>query len=467
MDNIFRDLQPLEIQRRDRWQFEQKSEYFPPSKENMAYFLQEFYIFVPNSLNINTNSYNKTQFYRDLTTYIRYKTPVYSIHALCTYSDLLNLLQKLKSDPDTTKDEDALMILANIIRSAIREETKICLESSNQSKISALACAIEGFKTNFRSLQEDPAKNYPYIDEFISNSILDHLVLLYDHCHEENKLVIENILSDESTHLEKAHRVSTKHPEEKTAQEYKLYRHDLLNKYILSALSLPTRRSSLFERYGHIIGVVSAGIAMLIFFVLFIFQGEVFIINSAPFIAATVLLYVLKDRIKETIRSFSYSTFSKLISDYSTNIYTPDQSRVLGKVNEFFSYLNTNELPKEIQKVRQRAFHKVLEKFPRPETIMYYKRSVHLYRLKNEVITTRKALNLIFRLHIEKLLMKAEDPDHNNLQVDIKTHSTKNYILKKVYHINIILKVSELNSSHLQRFRIICTKNKILRVEEV
>lgn len=469
MDRLIKELGALDIQRRDRWQFEQKSAYYPPSKKNKTTYLQEFYIFVPNSLHVNPESYKKTQFYRDLTTLIRYKTPVYTVYELASPEKISSILSSLKKDPDFKKISISLKVLANIIRSAIREETQACLKSYDQKKIKEFIEAVVVLKNNFRALPEKPGNNWPYIDEFLSNSLLDHLVLLYKTADSTNQELLRELLKKEMLYLEQHHGIASSFPQKEDEQEHKLYRHDLLNKYMLTPLVLSIFKSSLLERYGNIIGIISAGSAMLIFFVLFIHQGRILLINSTPFIIATVLLYILKDRIKEIIRTFAYNQFAKRASDYKTNIYAPDKKSILGTIKEYFTFLKAEELPEAIEKARNRAFHEVLERFPRPETILYYKRSLHLYRQKNGQTMERKALNLIFRLHIQKFLEKASDPYHTYLTLSNDHSTIEEHTLKKVYHINIILKttVNVREPMPLQRYRVVCTKNNILRVEDV
>ena len=79
MNNFYKKLASGEIQFRDNWQFELKSE-FPtiPEKKDITH-TQEFYFFIPNSLQINHKTYSPEHFYRDQTNFIRFKTPIFSI----------------------------------------------------------------------------------------------------------------------------------------------------------------------------------------------------------------------------------------------------------------------------------------------------------------------------------------------------------------------------------------------------
>src|SRR5262245_28711441 len=82
MDEYFEDLQSGRIQIRDKWQFEFKSELFPFSHLRSNIHTQEFYFFIPNSLQINDQTYTKAQFYQDQTNLIRFKTPTFTFEEL-------------------------------------------------------------------------------------------------------------------------------------------------------------------------------------------------------------------------------------------------------------------------------------------------------------------------------------------------------------------------------------------------
>ena len=82
MEETWGELVEGEIHARDHLQFELKTEFSinPHLKQNI--YKQEIFIFIPNSLQINANTYSKQQFYLDQTNLIRYKTPLLKIAEL-------------------------------------------------------------------------------------------------------------------------------------------------------------------------------------------------------------------------------------------------------------------------------------------------------------------------------------------------------------------------------------------------
>ena len=153
---------------------------------------------------------------------------------------------------------------------------------------------------------------------------------------------------------------------------------DLLDKFILDALHLTTNRLSLNQRYQHSIGALSAGVAILIYLFLFAWLGTVFVINSLPFMLIAALFYILKDRVKESLRAVSFQQASRWFPDYTTIIQPLGGRRSLGVIKESFSFIEQHQLPEEIKTVRNAKFHAVLETFQRPGKSMFIKRSIEI-----------------------------------------------------------------------------------------
>src|SRR5690242_16234112 len=63
----------------DRKQFEIKLEYQPSGTDPKSKYLVETFIFLPNSLHIDQETYPRQAFYTDIHNYIRLKTPVLSL----------------------------------------------------------------------------------------------------------------------------------------------------------------------------------------------------------------------------------------------------------------------------------------------------------------------------------------------------------------------------------------------------
>ena len=86
-------------------------------------------------------------------------------------------------------------------------------------------------------------------------------------------------------------------------EEEILWHMSQMNKYFYEALSLKNVRIEVKKKHGALIGMIAAGLAMLVYMTLFVLEVNSFGINSVPIVIFAVVFYVLKDRIKEGMKS--------------------------------------------------------------------------------------------------------------------------------------------------------------------
>lgn len=473
MNKFFKELETGEIHQRDRWQFELKSEYELKGVQP-GVFTQEIYLFIPNALHINPRTYSKESFFLDLTNLIRYKTPLFSLTSLVDPKNILSPLHKIKASKSSKEIAFELKLLANIVRSSLREEIRAVIEENGSGE--TIAKELEEFLHEFSLIKTRLAKEelktvYHYVDEFINDTSIFYLTTFLNFKKNSSKKIsamLFDLLSKLELHREKNLHLPTFPPEPEEAKEEVLYRSSLLNKYVLDALLLNTTREPVVKRIQPFVGAISAGIAMLFFFVLFVWQGQVFVINSMPFILITVLLYIIKDRIKEGLRSISFDYFSTWFSDWNTKIKTPDGEHVLGEMTETFSLLRDDNIPSDVKQVREKEFHTLLKEIQRPESVICYKNTLEMFGVRKRSDIRRKSLNAIFRFNISKFLQKADEPSQPYICYDPEGKQFTTTSLPKVYHINVILK-NKVNGESFswKKFRIVINKKGIKRVESL
>jgi len=498
------ELDEGQIHLRDRLQFELKSDFSPQPMKRRNIFTQEFYIFVPNALQINRNTYSKEQFYHDCTNFIRYKTPRFQLKALISFNNPRSPLTRLKALSSTSltpKDiatiEDELKLFGNIVRSAVRKKTRklvnrllspemLQLSQTFNDEVFSFINDLQQLREAFSSLQEDFSQHFSidtikqhflYVNTFINNAIDYHLTGLLYMLHQGRfnkstslEKALKNMISPQPTPL--LQKTQKKMTDSSLANEYFLYQRGLLNKFVMDALLLNVSRTASQQRYFPIIGALAAGIAMLLYLLVFIWQGTIFVINSTPFVVIMVITYIIKDRIKEGLRSLYHREASRWLSDFITEIRTPDGEKSIGKLKEIFSFVDEEKLPAEIIAVRNKEFHTILETFKRPETVIYYKKEVNLKGTTRPVGARRHQLNNIFRFNIHRFLEKASDPYHKYLAIDPSNDELQEKQLPKVYHVNVIMRNSYVESDgatkiELQKFRLIIDKEGIKRIEQV
>lgn len=475
MDEFLEDLKSGEIRFRDRWQFELKSEFSPNATTHENSYTQEFYFFIPNSLQITAQTYSREDFYKDLTNLIRYKTPILPLKDFLTAS-LFQFSRENRTE---------LKLMGNVFRSSLRREIQHILSFSHppEVEVRTLCLDIEQFRIDLSKLakkykwdQNPEIKvTYGYLDEFIGTSIDYYLTGLLDQFRMHHSPVptsIEDnlcrVIIEENEHQKKTHHATIKFSTNTARDEQILYRLSLLKKYFLDALLLRVDRLSVQDRFGTVISSFSAGFAMLVYLLLFVWQGQWFVINSLPFIVITVAAYILKDRMKEGLKSVSFRRALSYFSDYSTKILNP-QDEVVGELKESFIFVDEKEIPDDIRKIRNFDFHSMLKTFKRPEQVFYFKRIVKTYLPEGNRL---KDLTISLRYNLQDYLEKASDPYHSYSALDETTKAILKLRLPKVYHLNVIMKNQYLDDAgkkivELQKFRIIIDKNGIKNIEQI
>jgi hypothetical protein len=502
MAKILFDLDLGEIHFRDSWQFEVKSDFIPSPDVPINHYEQEFYLFIPNSLQINADSYTKEDFFQDRTKFIRFKTPEYTIDQLADdryphhpLSHLESMIEKGMTKETLQTAEYELKLFANILRSSLRTQVGILnekIEKSNNPneinndilKLSQELMSIRKRYTILQKKYEERWKNSQlnlnlyYVDEFISDTISYYLMEILEVVRSSQvpdavcDSTISSILASENKYRyehfgEKPMAFGDSH-----AEEYYVYRRGLLSKYILDALQLNISTSSWISRYSNVIGGIAAGIAMFAYsFTLFLQTGSLLqgSINSLFLVALTVILYILKDRIKEGIKTLSVRNISRYFPDYTTIIKSPDNKIKLGKVHESFSFISESRVPHDVSNMRNREFHEVLEAIKRPEQVIFYKRIIDLKTDPQH--TGFQGYNIIFRFNIQRFLNKAANPYTNYLMFDNETQKLVENRLPKVYHINIIMKntykVKDAIRMELKKFRLVVDKKGIKHIDQL
>lgn len=510
IEDFWNELNEGEIHVRDSLQFELKSEFSinPHLKRNV--YKQEVFLFIPNSLLVNSSTYSKQQFYLDQTNLIRYKTPLISLSDLVNpeYSAsplrrLQNILDKSQlSQPNLflSSASDELKLFGAIFRVSLREriyklvQNLTTMESNKENisykenisqSISHLCSEITQVSDKFRQLQEKAHtlsnqhqlfRHFKYVDEYMSTTIDEFLMILLQQVHKlekpdsnPSKLICQMILKEKMYRKEKELGIKTS-KSHLFVNEAILYRQGLLNNFILEALMLKNYRFSLEEKHTNILGAAAAGIAMFVYMSLLVWKSPTFVINSFPFVALAVFLYILKDRIKEGFKSLYYKQAHRWFPDYSTQIKSPKNLKI-GKLTESFAFIEPKQLPAGFLKIRNHHFHEELQALHRHETIIQYKREMTLETPQHNE-SRRRELTAIFRLNIHRFLQKASNAFQPNLALDSSTQEISEKLLPKVYHLNLIIRNTYLQGDltrkvEIKTFRVVVDKVGIKRVEHI
>jgi hypothetical protein len=506
MVDIEEELGEGDIHLRDKYQFELKSEYCPVAgRVNNTYTL-EFYFFIPSSLHINKATYTKKHFYYDQTSLLRQKTPSVPLKELIasnTKASPLFRIRKLYEDKKNPGEQEVLTELklyANSVRSVVRDWSQILsaqlkhptslvpLSSTAEDiqklclEISALRASYLNFMKEFHpTWQDSHLEHYArYIDEFLSVTVQSHLTPLIKELQSMQdpvllpaKETIYNTVLWETNHRDTQKEKSPFADDPERSMEYFVYRTSLLKKFVWEVLFLNVIRKEPSKPFREFVAIVAAGIAMLFYLYFLTLQAGGIFINSTTFIIIAVLLYIVKDRLKDGIKNASASWAQHWFPDYSTDIETTDGEAKLGQMKEYFGFVTPDHIPIEILTLRNTGFHTELEKAERMENIFYYRKTVTLFAApEDETNGLHRELNDIFRYNISRFLLKASDAQREHLEIDEKSGGLRLMRAPKVYHINIILRrtfrdADDQPVNELRKYRVVLDKEGILRIEKV
>lgn len=505
MVDFYDELSEGDIHVRDKVQFELKSEYAPLASLGKNTYTLEFFFFVPTALQINRDTYSKQQFYYDQTNFIRLKTPGLTLvelgDASCPRSPLLHIKALYESGRSIDEERvvEELKLYANIARSAIRNRVRLLLDDvrhasdplamTNAGKeICSLCQEVRQLRRTYVDWQADLTALWQqgrmtefaqYVDEFVSTIVERYSAgILQELSGKENgafsdarRALAEQIATESQHRLLRQERSPFAEDPEKHL-EYAVYRGGLLKKFVSEALYLQLVRKEPMKTFQQVAAAIAAGLAMLVYLYFLSFHSVNPVLDSTAFIILSVLLYVLKDRMKEGLKSYSAKLATGWFPDFHTIIRTSTGDVVLGTMREYFFFLTPEQIPKEIAEMRNTRFHTELEKARRLETVFYFRKEVALFPKIPMQSNDAYELNDIFRYNISRFLVKASDPYKEQLVFDPASQQVNVVKGPKVYHINIIIRKTFLNDRKekqidYKKYRVVLDKDGIKRIEKV
>ena len=477
----------------DKFQFELKFTY--QFKENLhkKKYSVDTYIFIPKSLGVGPGYYSKNDFYHDIQSYIRLKTPVILLKNISgdinsPMAKLKRSIERLVSGLDDKKSSDyiyRLKMFCSIFRSALRDEmsfvskqqTNKDIEFHLRSYLENSLKVLEEFRelrnlVNVSTIPDKYFLMYLYADEYLSLQINEYRHELYEFLvrsgHKKADDYMENILKiakEEITSRKNAGYPSI--PTDNSDNEMIIYRRNALKKFVGSVLFLGIKTAREGIVIEQMLFGLSAAIAMAFATGVAFYYRKSFQDLTMTFFMILVVSYIFKDRMKELLRNYISVNLQKYFFDHKTKIYSNSGHRI-GILRENFSFIKNNSIPKQIVDVRRKDFMAGVDEALFGENVMLYKKQILLFSDKFKTVFPDFQINVIndiIRMDISSFLGKMDNPEED---VFIPKKSEYHRIIgSRVYHINLIIKYSiDDGTSLINRFRLILNRNGIKRIEE-
>lgn len=476
----------------DKYSVEIKQSYFSMFKKEKSNYRVLTYLFIPNALNINEQTYKKEQFYKDIRINVRYNTPEFTLDQLLVdkssplrrIEEILKKISKKPSKKTLSELETQNKIFATVFSSALRNNNRALrkifkktpdreLLQTHLNKITKLVSLFRGFQEQISKLNIKDSKSqyFSFADEFISNTIEHNTVVLYNYFEEKLKLdkdlllILIKFIKNEQEYIQ------TEYYKGQTVdnldQEYIIHKRSQLKKYIDSILFLQkeTRKDgALFEQ---MMFSIAAGLAMVFSTGIAFFYQQKYGNFTSVFFVALVVSYMMKDRIKNIIGNLFISKAHSFYYDYKIRIFNSNKNRV-GEIHENFTFVPYKKLGPKIKKIRLLGRTINVDDDLFGEQIIQYKKKITIYpkKLGSDRSTSRlNSIADITRINFSRFILNMDNSQKAYYYVkDNKIVKSKE---DRVYHLNIIQKFYTEDGVDFKRYRVVINRNGIKRIEKV
>lgn len=446
-------------------------------------FAVNVWIFTPNNLDINANTFDKNRFYQSVKSNIRLITPNFSLSDLANNNSLpwQNLHSALSNAPSKEKKINYLFhikMFAAIFKNAIRHEVddiQLISETEEKKKrLEKLHTNLQTILYQYRNIQrhfaeknQDIASVLQFGDEYMSHIVdvqISRAIFQNQQAVPTSTQKLSTFLIQERKYKSecKYSHISTENP---TQNSLLISRHSLLKKYIESALYLKVNKTPDNLILQQISLSTAAGIALIVS-TLISLPFEKFLSHYPIIIFAIVVLaYMCKDIVKELMRK----RFSKRIRGrfYDNKNILNFKGEEIGCIKEVFNHISDEKVPTEVLAIRNRSELEIDNNSLEERTLLYRKQvEIKTSSLHHKFSYKYSGIYDIIRIHFQDFTHKMDDPivelqtiDEQGNKVSIQTLRT--------YTFHIVLQYVQEEKSDYCGYQILATRDGILSCKKL
>ena len=465
----------------DKYSIEFKIKFIGAKKEQKSQFAINTWIFIPNSLDINQETYGKQDFLHDVKSNVRLSTPDFTLEELAQPDNgpikmLRQSIDKLHAvapevmlQSNEYKDyEFRTKLFASIFKSSIRNRwNELEQNTPSENQIAFLfADPIKQILTQFRSIYStipSTAEN-PFLlaDEFqnhLANIYSIRLLSLV-----ENSPTLTRLILDEEQYKRQQEYLDLDYSGRLPEQNSNVVeRHGLLKKYIGNSLYLKCETEKDGKAVEQLWFGIAAGMAMIIS-TLIALPFQHYWSNYPAFIfVILVIAYMFKDRTKEYMRQIFSNQLKNRYFDNKTTLRLND--RQVGWIKESVDFVSLSKVPQQVLSERQPSAIEIANMEWDERIILYRKRVfVNNPTLHQSEVYSYEGINDIIRIHLQHFTQKMDDP-----VVDLRNMVSDGSIIalpaQKIYHLHLVLQCQADDIIEYHHFNIRLTRDGIVSVE--
>jgi hypothetical protein len=478
----------------DKFSVEIKMGYEPRKDRKVSEFSIKTWLFIPSGLDINSSTYTKEDFYNDFNSNIRLITPPYLLrdiaignHSVFHYlEEAFNKVANHPSPKNEANYEYHIRMFHTILRSSLQREIQHILRNEladdRQYLIDEYISNVRKIGRHYRDLrrivnvstiQKEMFDYYLFGDEFMSSQFEQHSHYLHRGLQkirhsefEKSKDDILNLIRDEIAYKKgKGYLVIEEKPHDRN--RWFVHRQGAFKKYFEGQLLLNSRKKKEGVLAMQILYSLAAGLAMIFGASLtFIFQKSLGTFTM-PLFVALVIIYMLKDRIKDLSRLYLVGKINKRFFDHKTVIRVKGDEKI-GWCKESFDFVHEDTVPLRVMKHRNRSRIIDVESRGVGEKIIFYRK---LLRLDQKALSNSYGdYNItgvvdIIRFNVSRLIQKMDNPEIPLYY--LKDDEFEKIFGEKVYFVNMVFRFKLDDETSYRRYRIIFNRKGIKKVEKV
>lgn len=450
------------------------------------------WIFVPNSLDINRATYNKTDFYRDIRNNIRLITPVYSLEEILKEGKgplprLKKAIDALLEEPKNAELTESYVyqvkMFVCIMKSALRRSVQIISQTATDEKIvkyvNAYTSNVRKISTIFRNMWNE--LNVPMItkqqrdyflfgDNFFGNIIEQYSFELmrkfeYKKIYENIKPVLSQLIEEELKHRKEMN-FSILEKDNEKHNSVVITQRNVLKKFVESDLFLQTVKKKdgfIAEQFYY---SIAAGVAMVFATFISFFATQRFGNFTTDLFLILVFSYMFKDRIKDMMRYYFSSQLGKKYFD--TKLKLSIRKQEIGWIKEAFDYIEEEKLSEEIRNIRARSPLVEAENQIYDEKIMLYRKWVKLSHHDIEKYKEYRlsGINDITRFNLLNFTRKMDNP-YIPLYLPDEEKGYERIQGNKVYSLYFVVQCQSDEDYFFKKYRVSFNRDGIADVSEL
>jgi hypothetical protein len=480
----------------------------------------ETFLFLPKSIGVNRSNYTRDDFYRDVTALMRLDALPLPLHRLadatCIESPLHVLAELLAELRTVRRPPDARPLVAHVklyaflfaaaVRLALRDLSRRIGKRTEVTAASAedleahVAETFDAIRTSLHAYRSMRGSLWPFerlchesmpeamrnADEYMSLFLDERLARFSSRLRRvapdgtgfAARIEIRTaLLAREEAAYRRKYGYLLLAGDRPLDGEYFTYRSSLLKKAVQRALYLDPREVKNDPFLRNAVGAVGAALAAIwalaaqIPAALAKSSGN----TKLVFFAIPVVAYVMKDRIKALTNEHLVAKLRRFDHTWHLSGATLREvglGMLEGRIREVMGFLRTDQVPPDVRELRA-AQRSLPEAEAAAEEVIHYRKVIDVTP-KGTLGPQSDAYSVrdILRLNVKRLLERLDEPVETLEFFDIRGHRFRSTEAPKVYHVNVIVRLSRETRNGdrrevLERLRLVLNKRGIVRIEHV